>query len=41
MSYLDNCKKIGANGGTVSTTGMTKQEKIAVDTAVNKGKPGN
>lgn len=38
MGFLDKCKEIGQNGGTVNTNGMTSTQKQAVDAAVNSGK---
>ena len=32
--------KIGQNGGTVNTNGMTHQDKARIDAAVNAGKNG-
>ncbi len=37
---LDQAKQIGAQGGTVSTNGMSYQDAQKIDAAVNSGKTG-
>lgn len=38
---LRRAQQTGANGGTVNTTGMSWQDRNAIDNAVNKGKYGS
>lgn len=40
QTTLNNAKTTGASGGTVSTTGMSHQDKAEVDKAVNDGRNG-
>lgn len=40
QTTLNNATNTGATGGTVSTTGMSHQDKAAIDKAVNDGRNG-
>lgn len=40
QKQIDTFKQIGAQGGTVSTTGLNHQDKAAIDAAVNQGRQG-